>query len=181
VSGVRTVFLLTLLTMLLVLGARWLGFGKTGMLVALGIGLALNLANYWFSSMLILAAYRAQVLEPGTPAAAPYAWLIDDVHAMAAQAGLPAPKVAIVPSEAPNAFATGRNPSHAVVAATVGLLRLLDRRQVRAVMAHELGHVRNRDMLTMTLVAGAVSAIGFLANMAQWSVMLGGGRRHGET
>lgn len=176
-SGIRTVFLLTLLTMVLVVGARWLGFGQTGMLVALGIGLALNLANYWFSSKLILASYRAQVLEPGTPAAAPYAWLIEDVHAMAAKAGLPPPKVAIVPNDAPNAFATGRNPAHAVVAATTGLLRLLDRRQVRAVMGHELGHVKNRDMLTMTLVAGAVSAIGFLANIAQWTAFMGGRQR----
>ena len=176
-SGVRTVFLLTLLTMVLVVGARLLGFGQTGMLVALGIGLALNLANYWFSSKLILASYRAQVLEPGSPEAAPYAWLIEDVTAMAAAAGLPAPKVAIIPNEAPNAFATGRNPANAVVAATVGLLRTLDRRQVRAVMAHELGHVKNRDMLTMTLVAGAVSALGFLAGIARWTAFTGGGRR----
>jgi heat shock protein HtpX len=179
-SGVRTVFLLTLLTMVLVVGARLLGFGQTGMIIAFAIGLGLNVINFFFSSKLILAAYGAKVLEPGTPEAAQFAWLIDDVAAMAQKAGLPMPKVAIIPKEAPNAFATGRNPKNAVVAATVGLLRILDRRQVRAVMGHELGHVKNRDMLTMTIVAGAVSAIGFLANIAQFSAMFGGHSRDGE-
>jgi heat shock protein HtpX len=179
-SGLRTVFLLTLLTSLLVVGARLLGFGQTGMLVALGIGLVLNLLNYWFSAKVILTAYGAKVLEPGTPEAAPFAWLIEDVAAMAKKAGMPMPKVAIIPKEAPNAFATGRNPENAVVAATVGLLRILDRRQVRAVMGHELGHVKNRDMLTMTIVAGAVSAIGFLANIAQFTAFFGGGGRGGD-
>ena len=171
-NGVRTVFLLTLLTGLLVGVAALLGLGRNGMLWALGIGLALNFANYWLSSRLILASYRAQILEPGSPAAASFAWLLDDVREMTEKAGLPMPRVAIIPSEAPNAFATGRNPSNAVVAATVGLLRILDRRQVRAVLGHELGHVRNRDMLTMTLVAGAVQAIGFLP----WLVRFGGSR-----
>lgn len=175
-SGVRTVLLLTLLTGLLVAGANLMGFGRTGMLVALGIGLALNLFNYWFSGSLILKAYGAQVLVPGSPEAARFQWLIDDVHAMAERRGLPPPRVAIVPKEAPNAFATGRNPANAVVAVTTGLLTILDRRQVRAVMAHELGHVQNRDMLTMTIVAGAVSAIGFLANIAQWTAFMGGHR-----
>jgi heat shock protein HtpX len=91
---------------------------------------------------------------------------------MATKAGMPMPKVAIIPSEAPNAFATGRNPANAVVAATVGLLRILDRRQVRAVLGHELGHVKNRDMLTMTIVAGAVSAISWLP----WLAHFGGSR-----
>lgn len=177
-SGVRTVFLLTLLTGLLVAGAGLMGFGRTGMLVALGIGLALNLFNYWFSGSLILKAYGARVLEPGSPEAARFQWLIDDVEALAARRGMPMPRVAVIPNEAPNAFATGRNPQNAVVAATTGLLGLLDRRQVRAVMAHELGHVQNRDMLVMTIVAGAVSAIGFLANIAQWGAFLGGGRHH---
>jgi len=175
-SGLRTVFLLTLLTMLLVAGARLLGFGQAGMAVALVVGLLFNLVNYWFSSKIILMAYGAKVLEPGSPEAAPYQWLLDDVREMATRAGMPVPKVAIIPKEAPNAFATGRNPEHAVVAATEGLLHLLDRRQVRAVMGHELAHVKNRDMLVMTIVAGAVSAIGFLANIAQWSAIFGGGR-----
>lgn len=171
-NGVRTVFLLTLLTGLLVGAAGLLGLGRSGMLWALGIGLGFNVLNYWFSSRLILASYGAHVLEPGSPEAASLAWLLDDVRDMATRAGMPMPKVAIIPNEAPNAFATGRNPSNAVVAATVGLLRILDRRQVRAVLGHELGHVKNRDMLTMTIVAGAVQAIGFLP----WLVRFGGSR-----
>lgn len=179
-SGIRTVFLLSLLTAVLVGGAGLLGFGRTGMMVAFGIGLALNLFNCWFSGSLILKAYGARVLEPGTPEAAEHQWLIDDVASMARRAGMPTPRVAIVENPAPNAFATGRNPANAVVAATTGLLSVLDRRQVRAVMGHELGHVKNRDMLTMTIVAGAVSAIGFLANMAQWSAFTGGGHRDSD-
>jgi heat shock protein HtpX len=167
-TGLRTVLLLTLLTGILVGGAAMLGLGREGMLWALGISLAMHVGNYWFSSRLILASYRAQVLEPGTPAAAQFAWLLDDVREMATRAGMPMPKVAIIPSEAPNAFATGRNPGNAVVAATVGLLRILDRRQVRAVLGHELGHVKNRDMLTMTIVAGAVSAISWLPLIARF-------------
>jgi heat shock protein HtpX len=165
----RTVFLLTLLTMLLV----WAGsyFGRTGMIVALGLGLVLNFVNYWFSDKLVLKAYKARVLEPGEGGD-----LEEDVRELAEQAGLPMPKIAVIPNPAPNAFATGRNPNKAVVAVTEGLLRVCDRRQVRAILGHELGHVRNRDMLTMTLVAGAVSAIGMLAQMAMFS----GHRRNGE-
>jgi heat shock protein HtpX len=165
----RTVFLLTLLTMLLV----WAGsyFGRTGMIVALGFGLVLNFVNYWFSDKMVLAAYRARVLAPGEGGD-----LEEDVRELAEQAGLPMPRIAVIPNPAPNAFATGRNPSKAVVAVTEGLLRVCDRRQVRAVLGHELGHVRNRDMLTMTLVAGAVSAIGVLAQMAMFT----GHRRNGE-
>jgi heat shock protein HtpX len=177
-SGVRTVMLMTFLTGLLVLAARLLNLGTTGMVVALLIGLALNFFNYWFSGPMVLKVYGAHLLEPGTPEMAQFGWLVEDVHALAAKAGLPPPKVALIPKEAPNAFATGRNPQNAVVAATVGLLRILDRRQVRAVMAHELGHVKNRDMLTMTLVAGAVSAISFFAMLARFGAMFGG--HHGR-
>lgn len=139
---------------------RYVG-GQNGMIVALVIGLALNFVNYWFSSKLVLAVYGARVLEPGEKVPeAP--WLVDDIADLARRADIPMPRVAIIPREAPNAFATGRNPSHAVVAVTEGILRLCDRRQIRAVVGHELGHVKHRDMLTMTLVAGAVSAISML-------------------
>ena len=171
-TGVRTVFLLTLLTGILVAAAYFLNLGRNGMLWALGIGLAFNVLNYWFSGKIILASYGAHVLEPGSAEAAQFSWLLDDVRTMTEQAGMPMPKVAIIPNEAPNAFATGRNPAHAVVAATVGLLRICDRREVRAVLGHELAHVKNRDMLTMTIVAGAVSAISFLP----WLVRFGGSR-----
>jgi heat shock protein HtpX len=164
---------MTLLTMIVVIVGRLLG-GTQGMFIALGIGMALNLGNYWFSSTLILKAYRARILEPGE-----LQWLQDDVREMAERGGMPVPKVALVPKAAPNAFATGRNPQNAVVAVTQGLLDLCSPREVRAVMAHELGHVRHRDMLTMTLVAGAVSAIAVLGMMARFGAMFGG-RRDGE-
>jgi heat shock protein HtpX len=170
-STLRTVFLLTLLTVVLV----WVGGivgGRTGMFVALGIGLLLNFLNFWFSSRMILAAYGARILGPGD-----HPWLLQDVQELADRAGLPMPKVALIDKPAPNAFATGRNPANAVVAVTSGLLKVCDRRQVRAVLGHELGHVKNRDMLVMTLVAGAVSAIGILASMARWGAMFGGGSR----
>ena len=142
--------------------------GPTGMIVALSVGLVFNFLNYWFSGSIVLRVYGAKILAPGE---APE--LEADVRDLADRAGLPMPKIAIIPKDAPNAFATGRNASHAVVAVTQGLLRVCNRRQVKAVLGHEMGHVRNHDMLTMTLVAGAVSAISMLAFMARW----GGGRR----
>lgn len=169
-STLRTVFLLTLLTMILVWVGNLVG-GRTGMFVALGIGLLFNFLNYWFSSRIVLASYGARILEPGE-----LPEVQEDVRMMAQRAGMPMPRIAVIDRDAPNAFATGRNPGNAVVAVTTGLLRICDRRQVRAVLGHELGHVRNRDMLTMTLVAGAVSAISMLAYMARFGAMFGGGR-----
>jgi heat shock protein HtpX len=166
----RTVFLLTLLTVIMV----WVGGvvgGRTGMIVALAIGLGFNFLNYWFSSKIVLGVYGAKVLGEGEEPR-----LQQDVRELADKAGIPMPKVAVIDKEAPNAFATGRSPSNAVVAVTTGLLRICDRRQVRAVIGHELGHVKNRDMLTMTLVSGAVSAISMLAYMAHFGAMFGGGR-----
>lgn len=170
----RTVFLLTLLTGVFVWLGRMVG-GQTGMIVAFGLGLALNFANYWFSGPIVLKAYGARVLQPGE-----FPALEEDVREMVERVGMPMPKLAVVPNPAPNAFATGRNPHNAVVAVTEGLLRVCDRRQVRAVLAHELGHVRNRDMLTMTLVAGAVSAISMLSHFAGFFGARGGdGERPG--
>jgi heat shock protein HtpX len=170
-SAIRTVFLLTLLTLVLVWIGRMVG-GQSGMLVALAIGLALNFVNYWFSSSIVLKVYGAKVLEPGE-----FPALEQDVRELADRAGLPMPRLAVIPKDAPNAFATGRNPKNAVVAVTQGILRTLSRRELRAVLGHELGHVKNRDMLTMTLVAGAVSAISVLAMMARFGAMFGGGHR----
>ncbi len=165
---IRTAALLTLLTLLMV-GIGSLIGGKTGMLIAFAIGIALNFFNYWFSGSLVLKAHGAKVLEPGE-----LQWIQDDVKEMTTRAGMPMPKVAYINKPGPNAFATGRNPKNAVVAVTQGLLDVCDRREVRAVMAHELGHVQNRDMLTMTLVSGAVSAIGLLAMMGRFGAMFGG-------
>ncbi len=164
----RTLFLLTLLTVLLI-GVGGMVGGRTGMIIAFAIGLGLNFINYWWSGSIVLKLYGAKPLAAGE-----LQWLQDDVRGLAQRAGLPMPKVALVDKPGPNAFATGRNPDHAVVAVTRGLLDVCDRRQVRAVLAHELGHVQNRDMLTMTLVAGAVSAIGLLAMMGRWGAMFGG-------
>jgi heat shock protein HtpX len=170
-NALRTVFLLTFLTLVLVWVGRIVG-GQTGMMVALAIGLGLNFFNYWFSSTLVLKVYGAKVLAPGE-----FPALEQDVRELADRAGLPMPRLAVIPKEAPNAFATGRNPKNAVVAVTEGILRTLSRRELRAVLGHELGHVKNRDMLTMTLVAGAVSAISVLAMMARFGAMFGGGHR----
>ena len=167
-STLRTLFLLVLLTAILVWVGRIVG-GRNGMMIALAVGLGLNFVNYWFSSTLVLKAYRARILEPDEMPE-----LQADIRDLAERAGLPMPKVAVIPNEAPNAFATGRNPQHAVVAVTEGILRLCSRRELRGVLGHELGHVRNRDMLTMTLVAGAVSAISMLAQMGYFF----GGRRN---
>ncbi len=169
---IRTAFLMTLLTMLLVLVGGAMG-GKSGMMIAFAIGLGLNFINFWFSSSLVLKVYGARELP------ADKKWVEDDVREMASRAGLPIPKVVWIPKDAPNAFATGRSPQHAVVAVTEGLLRLCPRNEVRAVMAHELAHVRHRDMLTMTLVSGAVSAIGMLSMMARWGAIFGGRDREG--
>lgn len=172
-SFARTAVLITALMLLLV----WLGGmvgGRTGMIVAFAIGLGLNLFNFWFSSKMILKSYGAKILGPGE-----LQWLQDDIREMTSKAGMPMPKVAYIAKEAPNAFATGRSPEHAVVAITQGAIDVMDRRQIRAVMGHELAHVKHRDMLTMTLVAGVVSAIGMLAMMARFGAMFGGNSRGG--
>ena len=165
----RTAALLTLLTMMMVGIAGMMG-GRNAMVIAFVVGIALNFFNYWFSGSLVLKMHGAKVLEPGE-----MQWLQDDIKEMTTRAGMPMPKVAYINKPGPNAFATGRNPKNAVVAVTQGLLDVCDYRQVRAVMAHELGHVQNRDMLTMTLVSGAVSAIGLLAMMGRFGAMFGSG------
>ncbi len=168
--AIRTVGLMVLLTLLLVWIAHMLGWGRTGMAIALIVGIGFQLLNLIFSSKLVLKAYGARILEEGE-----LSWLQDDIRAMTEKAGMPMPKIAYIAKEAPNAFATGRSPKHAVVAITQGALDVLDRREVKAVMGHELAHVQHRDMLTMTLVAGMVSVIGFLAMIARFGALFGGG------
>lgn len=169
----RTGILLVLLTLLLVWAASALGFGRTGMIVALCVGIGFQLFNFFFSSKLVLKAYGARILEEGE-----LQWLQDGIRKMTSEAGLPMPKVAYVAKSAPNAFATGRSPKQAVVAITQGALDVMDQREVLAVMGHELAHVKHRDMLTMTLVAGTVSVIGFFAMLARWGA-IGGRSREG--
>jgi len=149
--------------------------GPTGMLIALGIAVAMNVFSYYNSDKMVLRMYGAQRID----ANAPNARLRDyyaDIESLSRRAGLPMPAVYIMDSDQPNAFATGRDPEHAAVAATTGLLRMLEREEIRGVMAHELAHVKNRDTLTMTITATLAGAISSLANFA----MFFGGARDDE-
>lgn len=150
----RTALLLAALTGLF-LACGWLIGGQTGMIFAFGLALVMNVGSYWFSDKLVLRMYGAQPVENTE--------LNAIVEELAARGGMPVPKVYLIESDQPNAFATGRNPQNAAVAATSGLMRRLNRDEVRAVLAHELGHVKNRDSLTMTITAVLAGAIGMLA------------------
>ncbi len=164
----KTLILLATLTALLLWAGQALG-GRNGLAIAMFFALVMNFASYWFSDKIVLRMYRAQEIAPGA-----HPWLFGAVRELALRANLPMPRVYIVPEDAPNAFATGRDPSHAAVAVTEGLLRLLPREEVEAVLAHELGHIKNRDTLVMTVAATLAGALSMLANMAMWSSMLGG-------
>ncbi len=167
-NRLKTAMLLATLTALFL----WIGYaiaGQAGFVIALLFTGAMNFASYWWSDRIVLRMYRAhEVSESQAPE------LFSIVHELAARAAMPMPRVYIVPEETPNAFATGRNPEHAAVAVTEGILRLLDRQELRAVLAHELGHVRNRDTLISTVSATIAGALSMLANMAMWGMMLGG-------
>jgi heat shock protein HtpX len=165
---VKTALLLGLLTGLIVLCGGALG-GRGGMLVALVLAAIMNLGSYWFSDKIVLAMYRAQ---PVSESEAPRLHSI--VERLVARAGLPKPKLYVLPQAAPNAFATGRNPSHAAVAVTSGLLQLMDDEELEGVIAHELSHVRNRDILISSIAATIAGAITMLATMARWAAMFGG-------
>jgi len=159
------------LTVLLVFLGGAFG-GRQGMIMAFVFALAMNMFSYWFSDKIVLKMYNAQ---EATEAEAPMLWGV--THDLALKMNMPMPKVYVIPSDAPNAFATGRNPKHAAVAATQGILRLLTREELEGVMAHELGHVRNRDILIGTIAATMAGAISMLATIAQWGMFFGGGRR----
>jgi heat shock protein HtpX len=163
-NHLRTFVLLAALTALFV-GAGYLIGGTAGMAIALALALVGNLISYWNADKIVLAMYRAQEVGDNHADARVRAYA-EDVRQMAAAAGLPKPRITIIESEQPNAFATGRDPAHAAVAATTGLLTMLDRREIRAVMGHELAHVKNRDTLTMTVTATIAGAISALANFA---------------
>jgi heat shock protein HtpX len=167
---IKTTFLLSLLTVLMVLMGSAIG-GQSGMFLAFFMALAMNFFSYWFSDKIVLKMYGAREIgENDHPA------FYGMVRRLALQAGLPMPRVYIIPSESPNAFATGRNPSHAAVAATDGILRILSPEELEGVMAHELAHVRNRDILISTIAATFAGAISMLGTMLQWGAILGTGR-----
>ena len=161
-NWIKTFTLMAAITALFVVAGAAIG-GQRGMVVALLFALAMNFFSYWFSDKLVLRMYRAREVDATT---AP------DFHALvadlASRAGLPMPRVYLIDEDAPNAFATGRNPSHAAVAATTGILRILSTRELRGVMAHELAHVKHRDILTQTISATMAGAISALANFAMF-------------
>ena len=163
-NHLKTFMLLAALTALFV-GIGYLIGGPTGMLIAFVLAAGMNLISYWNADKIVLAMYKAQPVDGNHPDPRIRTY-VRDVEELVARAGLPMPKVCIIDSEQPNAFATGRNPENAAVAATRGLLGMLDRREIRGVMAHELAHVKHRDTLTMTITATIAGAIGMLANFA---------------
>jgi len=173
-NALRTTFLMALLTVLLVLAGGAIG-GKSGMTFALVMAGVMNFVSYWFSDKIVLAMYGAKEATE-----AEYPEFFGLVRQLAVQAGIPMPRVYIIPSETPNAFATGRNPEHAAVAATAGIMRILTRDELLGVMAHELSHVKHRDILISSIAATFAGAITYLAHMAQWAAIFGGGRDRDE-
>ena len=174
-NRMKTVLLLAALTGLLLAIGNWFG-GRGGMMIMFLVSVAMNFGSYWFSDKIVLNMYGAREV---TVREAPE--LYEIVVKLARKAKMPMPKVYIMESEMPNAFATGRDPEHAAVAATTGILRILNREELEGVMAHELAHVKNRDTLISTIVATLAGVISMIANMAQWAAMFGGfGRSNDE-
>ena len=170
----KTGVLLAALTVLLVLIGGALG-GQNGMVMAFFLAMVMNLGSYWFSDRIVLAMYRAQ---PADEATAPGLYRI--VRTLATRAGMPMPRVYIIPGETPNAFATGRNPQHAAIAVTEGIMRVMSEEELEGVLAHELSHVQNRDTLIMAIAATLAGAITYMAHMAHWAMIFGGGRRDSD-
>lgn len=173
-SQIKTVLLLALLSGIIIVLGGLLG-GRTGVIFAFGLALLMNVGSYWYSDKIVLSMYRARELAPEE---APYLHKI--VEELAVNAGIPKPRICVVPEEAPNAFATGRNPEHAVVAVTDGIMRLLSPEELRGVLAHEMGHIVNRDILIQTVAGVMASAIVTLANIFQFTAIFGGGNRDDE-
>ena len=170
-NHLRTFILLAAMTALFT-GVGYLIGGPAGMAIAFVVAAGLNLFSYWNADKVVLRMYGAEDVDGAHPDPRVRAYVADTLD-LAARAGLPAPRICLIDSEQPNAFATGRDPAHAAVCASTGLLTLLNRAEIRGVMAHELAHVKNRDTLTMTVTATIAGAIGMLANFAGF---FGGGR-----
>jgi heat shock protein HtpX len=170
----KTAILMAGLTVLLVVIGNALG-GQTGMFIAFAFALVMNFGSYWFSDKIVLRMYNArEVSQSEAPE------LYSMVRTLATRAGLPMPKVYIIPGDQPNAFATGRDPQHAAVAVTEGIVRILNRDELSGVIGHELAHIKNRDILIGTVAATIAGAISMLASMAQWAMIFGGGRSDDE-
>lgn len=167
-STFKTAVLLAALSALLLVIGDLVG-GRSGLMMAFGLALVMNFGSYWFSDKIVLKMYRAQEVGPDHP-------LYRIVQRLAMRASLPMPKVYIIPDQSPNAFATGRDPQHAAVAATEGVLKLMSESEIEGVMAHELAHVKHRDILISSVAATLGMTIMFLANMVRWAAIFGGGR-----
>ena len=170
----RTTILLAVLTALLVWIGDMLG-GRQGAVIALVIAGGMNFFSYWFSDKIVLKMYGGQEITANDDPE-----LYGLVSDLATRAGLPMPKVYVIPEETPNAFATGRNPQHAAVAVTQGIRRILNKRELAGVLGHELSHVVNRDILVSTIAATLAGAISYMAQMAQWAMIFGGNRDRDE-
>src|SRR5213080_2916849 len=167
-NALKTTFLLTLLTLIIIaIGARF--GGQNGVVYAFVFAAIMNFVAYFWSDKIALMANRAQ---PASREELPQVYRM--IERLTQHIGLPMPRIYLIPTDSPNAFATGRNPHHAAVAVTQGILRLLDEEELEGVLAHELGHVRNRDILISTVAASLAGAISMLASMLRWNMMLGG-------
>ncbi len=169
-SQIKTLFLLSALSALLIFMGGAMG-GKTGIIIAFGFALLMNVGSYWYSDKLVLRAYRAREVGPNDSPA-----LHRIIEELSQNAGIPKPRIYLIPQDSPNAFATGRDPAHGVVAVTEGLLRILNPDELKGVLAHELGHIHNRDILVQTIAAVIASTIVMLANILQFAAIFGGNR-----
>lgn len=172
-SQFKTIILLALLSAIIIFLGGLIG-GRSGIVIALGLAILMNVGSYWYSDKIVLAMYRARELGADE---SPF--LHEIVGDLARKAGIPKPRIFAVPEEAPNAFATGRDPDHSVVAVTDGILRMLSPEELRGVVAHEIGHIVNRDILIQTIAGVMASAIVTLANIFQFTAIFGGNRENG--
>jgi len=170
----KTTLLLGVMTALIVFVGGLFG-GKQGMILAFVLAMGMNFFSYWYSDKIVLRMYRAQEVGPND-----FPGLYSAVSQLAHNAGLPVPRIYIIPEEAPNAFATGRDPEHAVIAVTEGLLKTMNDEEATGVLAHEMSHIKNRDILIGSIAATMAGAIMILASMARWSAFFGGGSRDEE-
>lgn len=173
-SQLKTLLLLSLLTGLLLLIGQAAG-GRAGFIIALALAVVMNFVSYWYSDKIVLSMYQAQEVSPSD---AP--WLHQMVAELAKNAGVPMPRICVIPQDSPNAFATGRNPQNAVVAVTQGIMRALSPEELRGVLAHEIAHVAGRDILIQSVAAVLGAAIMSIAHMLQWGAIFGLGRRDNE-
>ena len=171
-NHLRTAVLLTALSVLFIFIGRALG-GEQGMVIAFMFAIIMNVGAYWFSDKIVLKMYQAQLLDTRHP-------IYSLVRGIAQNARMPMPRVYWMPSMAPNAFATGRNPQNGVVVVTEGLVKILNAEELKGVLAHEMGHIKNRDTLISCIAATVASSIVMLANMAKWAAIFGGHRRNNE-